>query len=296
MILELDNINKSYGKLDVLKNIQLTIEEPRLIALIAPNGSGKTTLLNIICHLEKVDSGTVYINNELNDSVDIFKSLTYMQDNSILYPNLTGMDHLTYVRKIHHVTKKRLNDYIKHLKMESYVNRKVKHYSLGMKQHLLFLLSVLPKPSILLMDEPLNGLDPASVVRVRQMLIDLHQNGTTIFFSSHNLEQIDKLTTDILFLKDKQLISYEDILLNQPYRTYRVVTGNMELFSKEVRKKVKEFTQETKRICCIVCKADVFEKIVSEKLYRIYDYQVMTTSLEEIYFNLFEGYTYDYRI
>ena len=190
-MLNIENIKKSYGNQLVLEDINLFINKPRLIALIAPNGSGKTTLLNIICNLEKADSGVVTVNNIPNNKIEIFEKLSFMQDNSVLYSELTGMDHIELIQAVYSLNRDRVDQVLSDLNMFDYISKKVKNYSLGMKQHLLFALAILPKPDVLLLDEPLNGLDPASVVKVRNSLISLHKKGTTILFSSHNLEQID---------------------------------------------------------------------------------------------------------
>lgn len=288
-MLQINNISKSYSKQRVLTDINLSIDKPRLIALIAPNGSGKTTLLNIICNLEKADSGTIKVNGLPNSEVEIFEELTFLQDNSVLYDDLTGMDHIQLIQDIHSVDKEKVDSALMDLKMEDYVNKKVKLYSLGMKQHLLFALSILPNPKILLMDEPLNGLDPASVVNVRNKLLTLYKAGTTILFSSHNLDQIDKLTDDIFFLKESRLISYDDIKANQAIKVFELILNQprllMSLFDEL------EILSEFK--CRIKCSLDEYKQLKNNENIIIYESREIVTTLEELYFELYEDYNYE---
>ena len=210
MILAVQEIHKSYGKQRVLNNISFTIEEPQIVALVGPNGSGKSTLLNIITNLVEADEGQVTILNESNQNPQIFKNVSYMQDNSVLYDYLTGYDHLQFIANVQGLSKAQIIKTAERVGMDSYLNKRVGKYSLGMKQHLLLTMAILNEPEFLILDEPLNGLDPTSAIRVRNLLVELYEEGTTILLSSHNLSEIDRVTSNILFLKDGQLIK-EDL-------------------------------------------------------------------------------------
>ena len=210
MILSVENVHKSYGKEKILKGISFTIESPQIIALVGPNGSGKSTLLNIITNLLPANNGTVTILNKTNKNPNIFREISFMQDNSVLYDYLTGYDHLQFIGNIQNISKEQILKTAKKIGITGYLNKKVRNYSLGMKQHLLLTMAVLNDPKLLILDEPLNGLDPTSAIKVRELLIELHEKGTTILLSSHNLGEIDRVTSNILFLKDGLLIE-EDI-------------------------------------------------------------------------------------
>src|SRR5690625_437805 len=215
MILAVQEIHKSYGKQRVLNNISFTIEEPQIVALVGPNGSGKSTLLNIITNLVEADEGQVTILNESNQNTQIFKNVSYMQDNSVLYDYLTGYDHLQFIANVQGLSKAQIIKTAERVGMDSYLNKRVGKYSLGMKQHLLLTMAILNEPEFLILDEPLNGLDPTSAIRVRNLLVELYEEGTTILLSSHNLSEIDRVTSNILFLKDGQLIKEDLTELNK---------------------------------------------------------------------------------
>ena len=206
MILSVKNVHKSYGKEQVLKGITFEIEEPQIIALVGPNGSGKSTLMNIITNLLPANKGEVKVLGKSNRDPNIFREISFMQDNTVLYEYLTGYDHLQFICDVQGLSKKQLLDTADRIGITSYLNKKVKNYSLGMKQHLLLAMAVVNKPKLMILDEPLNGLDPTSAIRVRELLLALSKEGTAILLSSHNLAEIDRVTSSILFLKQGNLI------------------------------------------------------------------------------------------
>ncbi len=206
MILSVKDVYKSYGKEQVLKGITFEIEEPQIIALVGPNGSGKSTLMNIITNLLPADKGEVTVLGKSNRDPNIFREISFMQDNTVLYEYLTGYDHLQFIGDVQGLPKKQLLDTADRIGITSYLNKKVKNYSLGMKQHLLLAMAVVNKPKLMILDEPLNGLDPTSAIRVRNLLLALREEGTAILLSSHNLPEIDRVTSSILFLKKGNLI------------------------------------------------------------------------------------------
>ncbi|WP_339252821.1 ABC transporter ATP-binding protein [Sporosarcina sp. FSL W8-0480] len=206
MILSVKDVYKSYGKEQVLKGITFEIEEPQIIALVGPNGSGKSTLMNIITNLLPADKGEITVLGKNNRDPNIFREISFMQDNTVLYEYLTGYDHLQFICDVQGLPKKQLLETADRIGITSYLNKKVKNYSLGMKQHLLLAMAVVNKPKLMILDEPLNGLDPTSAIRVRELLLALRDEGTTILLSSHNLAEIDRVTSSILFLKKGNLI------------------------------------------------------------------------------------------
>lgn len=131
----------------------------------------------------------------------------------MLYPYLTGHDHLFYAAKCYGLPKERVHKVTEELGITSYMNKKTGAYSLGMKQHLLLALVLLNDPDLFLLDEPLTGLDPTSVLKVRSLLQELGRRGKTILLSSHTLSEIDALTKEILFLKEGMV--YRETLVDE---------------------------------------------------------------------------------
>ena len=206
MIVQVKSLKKRYKKDWVLKGIDITIEEPQIIALVGPNGSGKTTLLNCMTNLLSFNEGSVEILGKANTAPSLFYEISYLQDNRILYGNLTAYDHLKFICRVQKLPFSRIQEVAERVGMTSYLKRRVRNFSLGMKQHLLLAMVILNKPKLLLMDEPLNGLDPTSAINMRNILLELYKEGTTIIISSHNLDEIDRLTNTIYFMKDGALL------------------------------------------------------------------------------------------
>lgn len=198
MILEVKNVYKSFGKNKVLKGASFSVDSPKILALVGPNGSGKSTLLNAITNLISFDNGEVSILGLSNKNINVFREISYLKDNSVLYPYLTERDHLNYIRDLQKLSDDRVNAVIEKIGIGEYVNKQVKKYSLGMKQHLLIALAILNSPKLLIMDEPLTGLDPDSVLDVRYLIQELYEDGVTILLSSHSLSEIDYITDDII--------------------------------------------------------------------------------------------------
>lgn len=224
MIVEVKNLNKSYGKHKVLNDLSFKIEKPQVLALIGPNGSGKSTLMNCMMNLISFDSGEIEILGKSNKDYEIFREVSFLKDNRILYPYLTGFDHLKYICDIQKIPQKRIDQVIELADIGSFYKKIVSSYSLGMKQRLLLAMALCNNPKLILMDEPLNGLDTDSIFKFRDLIKNLGENNTTILISSHSLNELDYITNDILFLKDGSVI-YEDIEIYKQTE-YRIFLEN----------------------------------------------------------------------
>ncbi|MEB3011997.1 ABC transporter ATP-binding protein [Parvimonas sp. D2] len=204
--LSIKNLTKRYGENIVLNDLSLELENAEVWALVAPNGTGKTTLLDCITNLISYQSGQIAVNGIDNRDNAIFKKLSYLQDASILFPNLTGLDHLKFVANIQKLPKTRIKEIVSLTKIEKFYKRPVKTYSLGMKQRLLLAIALINNPEVLLLDEPFNGLDPSSQIELRVMLKEISKNGTLVILSTHFLGEISQLTDNLLFIKDKKIV------------------------------------------------------------------------------------------
>lgn len=205
-ILKIENVTKNYGRHEVLKGVNLLLDKPGIVALVGPNGAGKSTLFNIISNLLKPTAGTIEVLGKKNTDPSIFLEASFLKDNRVLYEYLTGLDHLDFIRIAQKLPKSRVDEVIAKMNIQTYVKKKVGTYSLGMKQHLLIAMALLNKPKLLILDEPLNGLDPTSVILVRRLLKSLAAEGSVVLISSHTLSEIDQMTGNILFLKDGQIV------------------------------------------------------------------------------------------
>lgn len=205
-VLEVRDIHRNYGKKEVLKGVTFQIDSSEIVGLIGKNGAGKSTLFKVIAGLLKQKSGTVKILDQEVSSKNrkIFQQVGCLIEQVSLYPHLTGYEHIQIVAKL---TDTKIDEHVETListlKMNSYIHNKTKTYSQGMKQRLGILLAVLNKPKLLLLDEPLNGLDPEGVYEIRTFLLNIcHQEGMSLLISSHILSEMQIFCDRFLFLKD----------------------------------------------------------------------------------------------
>lgn len=205
-VLEVRDIHKNYGKKEVLKGVTFQIDSSEIVGLIGKNGAGKSTLFKVIAGLLKQKSGTVKILDQEVSSKNrkIFQQVGCLIEQVSLYPHLTGYEHIQIVAKL---TDTKIDEHVETListlKMNSYIHNKTKTYSQGMKQRLGILLAVLNKPKLLLLDEPLNGLDPEGVYEIRTFLLNIcHREGMSLLISSHILSEMQIFCDRFLFLKD----------------------------------------------------------------------------------------------
>lgn len=287
-ILHLQNVQKKYRHHQVIAGVNLKIDQPGIWALVGPNGVGKTTLLNCICNITPVNSGTVELLGESNKDYKVFKKVSYLQDNSILFHYLTGYDHLKYACDIHGLPKERIQEVAQYVGMDSYIGKKVGAYSLGMKQHLLVALAIINRPKLLFMDEPLNGLDPSSAILIREILLELVEQGTTIILSSHNLAEIDRVTNQILFLKDGKLkeVNRKDHL--ETYYTFTLSSPELGLHKLLEKGYTVEYTDEELLVQLTESDLNACIRYIQDCDISILDIQKTMIGSEKLYKEYFE--------
>lgn len=195
----MENINKKIKRKQVLKDITFSLEKGQIIGLVGGNGAGKTTLMKVILGLSNYQSGKFkkHISTAQNDIGALIEAPG-------LYPFLTGYDNMKLIDE--DPDNKNIDLIIKELKMEKFIHTKVKTYSLGMKQKLGIALAFLNHPQLVILDEPMNGLDPKAVKNVREAIISLREQGVTFLISSHILSELVKVTDSILIIDDGEII------------------------------------------------------------------------------------------
>lgn len=232
-MLEVVNIEKSYGKKKILHDISFSIEKGQIKALVGPNGSGKTTLMNTMTNLLKRDGGQVLVDGKEFKDEKIFNHISFFKDEKILDENLYGMDYLNYIKNVYKRTKDDVDRVIKEIGIESFVKSKTGSYSLGMKKKLMLAMDFLPQRDIILLDEPLSGLDPTSVIKMMALIKKKAKDGQGILISSHSLNDIDEITNNILFLKDGKIL--EEVLENEKF--IEIISNDNEKLSSILKSK-----------------------------------------------------------
>lgn len=211
-ILEFKDIKKSFGTNDVLKGITFTIKEGELFGLIGRSGAGKTTLLNILIGYYKTDSGNIfYQERDISQSVnEIRKIFGFATQDSCFYEELSLKDNLEYFGKMYGLSKKEITDRTRQLldlvELSEYENKEAGTLSGGMKRRLDIAISLIHKPKVLILDEPTTGLDPILRKGIWQLVKRINMQGTTIIMSSHLLDEMEYLCTNVAMIKSGKLL------------------------------------------------------------------------------------------
>lgn len=210
-MLKITNINKSFGDKVVLKGVDFEAVPGEIIGLVAPNGTGKSTLLNIMMNFLSPDSGKVTIKNNYDYStkkneIKMHEHLTFLPELNDLYEELSGIEHLKLYSKMWKKDVSRIEKITQRLKMDHYVKKAVRTYSLGMRQRLAFAMILAADSEIMLMDEVMNGLDPDNVSLITEILIELKAQRKIILIASHLLDNLDLYADRILFFRDGNIL------------------------------------------------------------------------------------------
>ncbi|GIP64628.1 multidrug ABC transporter ATP-binding protein [Virgibacillus pantothenticus] len=207
-MIEIKNVNKKMRDHFILKNISISIKKGICVGFVGHNGSGKTMLLKAICGFTKIDTGEIWV-----DDKQIMFSEKYIQNAGVIIEQpsfinfLTGMDNLLTLANIQRMISK--NDVLLVLTKVGLIeakDRKVKEYSLGMKQRLRIAQAIMEHPHILVLDEPFNGLDKDSVTEIQDLILEYKNNGATILLTSHDDRQIDYLCDRVYELNGGEII------------------------------------------------------------------------------------------
>jgi len=208
-IIQTTNLTKRYGDTIVVDNVSINVKQGEIYGFLGLNGAGKTTTIRLLLGLIKPDSGTCKLfEEEPKQATEIWNDVGYLIETPHSYPNLSVFENLEVIFKLRGLSHKSLIDeIIERLMLTQYKNRKEKNLSLGNKQRLGLAKALIHKPKLLILDEPINGLDPAGIVEIRKLLKELSEvHNTTIFLSSHILSEIAKLTSRIGVIHNGALI------------------------------------------------------------------------------------------
>lgn len=213
-IINTTNLTKTYGKTHAVNNVNLSVKQGEVFGFLGLNGAGKTTTIRMLLGMIAPTSGQCYLQGQKVSAgnINTWHDVGYIVETPYSYPELTVRENLEIVRRLRSIQDKGCVSWIiKTLKLEEYTSKKAKHLSLGNAQRLGIAKAIIHKPKILILDEPTNGLDPAGIVEVRQLLTDLaNSSGVTILVSSHKLDEISKIATNIAIIHDGSLIKEID--------------------------------------------------------------------------------------
>ena len=229
-VIVVENIAKRFEKVEAISGISFSVQRGELFGFLGPNGAGKTTTINMLTGLARPDSGTIRISG-----IDCTRNpraaqhlIGVVPDESNLYPELTGFDNLCFCAALYGMRKverqARARELLGTFNLTKAADRKFGGYSKGMKRKLTIAAGIIQKPEILFLDEPTTGIDVASARQIRQLIADLHRDGTTIFLTTHYIEEAERLCDRIAFIVQASIVRIDTVAnLIQPVQEKHVM-------------------------------------------------------------------------
>lgn len=219
-VISIRNLKMNYGEKEVLKGINLDVYRGQIIGYIGPNGAGKSTTVKIMLGLVQGYTGEIRIFGQdiSNGDVEYKRRIGYVPEIADIYDSLTAREYLTFVGELYGLDEKEADEKAKRLMknfgIEEVYDSRMSSYSKGMKQKVVIISSLLHNPDILFLDEPLGGLDANSVMVVKEVLSYLAAQGKTIFYSSHIMDVVERISSRIVLLNNGQIVadgSFEEL-------------------------------------------------------------------------------------
>ncbi|QWG48285.1 MULTISPECIES: ABC transporter ATP-binding protein [Bacillus cereus group] len=213
-IVETEDLTKTYGAVNSVNQLQMQVGKGEIYGFLGPNGAGKTTTIRMLLGLIKPTTGNIKVfNRDLKTNrIDILREVGSLVESPSYYGHLTGHENLEVIRQMLQVPKKNIDEVLRIVRLEKQKDKLVKQYSLGMKQRLGIAMALLGNPKLLILDEPTNGLDPAGIQEIRELIKQLpKQYDMTVVISSHLLNEMDQIATQVGIINSGQLIFQDKI-------------------------------------------------------------------------------------
>ncbi len=205
-VLQVNGVTKSFGDVRALNGVSFSVEHAEVLGLLGPNGSGKSTLMKIIVGILKPDAGNIQVltTDVGADPIRVKKIVGYVPESPRLYEFLTGTEYLDFVADVHDLDadtkRQRISESLKALDLDGRENEMINGYSQGMKQKLAIIAGLLHRPQLLVLDEPLNSLDPRSARIVKELIHKLRDDGVPTIFSTHVLDIADAICDRVIIM------------------------------------------------------------------------------------------------
>jgi ABC-2 type transport system ATP-binding protein len=300
-VIETNNLSFGFSKKNsTLKNINLKVERGSIYGFLGPNGAGKTTTIRLLLGLLPDPNNSVFLFNQnfLQNRVQCLSKTGALIEQPSLYEHLSGFDNLEITRQLRKIPKERINDVLQTVRLSEAAFKKVKAYSLGMKQRLGIALALLPEPELLILDEPVNGLDPSGIMEMRELLQTINKKyNTTIFLSSHLISEVEKIVTHIGIINMGEMLfqgTINDLYnLKKNELKVRIKTDNPELAVTLLKASysivdhedtLDIIIQSTKEV------NDIIHLLINNNV-KVYEAATDSKNLEQIFLSMTQSYT-----
>lgn len=282
-VVELKNVNKKIKKQTILEDVNIKLTKGKIYGLVGSNGSGKSTLIKTILGLYKC-KGQIIINGYdiKRDYKTIIGKIGTIVDYVSFYDYLSAYENLRYFANLYEVPMERVREVMKTVKLDKFDNKAVRYYSLGMKQRLGLAISLLKDPEILILDEPMNGLDSKGIVELRNLLLSFKDK--TIIISSHLISEIEKIVDEVIFINNKKVIT-KSLEKNSLKKSVKIKVDNYEKLKKIIN--IPSFNEKEALYMSDEETAELNSKLVRNnvKVYRLEE----ENSLENVLLNMMDG-------
>lgn len=296
-VLELKNVSKSFGKRKVIDNISLKVNSGEIFGFLGPNGSGKTTTIKMILRLIDSDEGEIKVNGFDNRKQfeQAMECIGAIVENPDMYKYMSGIDNLKLHARIRNIDERRIYEVLEMVGLRDRAKDKVGKYSLGMKQRLGLALTLLHNPKVLILDEPTNGLDPAGIKQLRDILKKIsHEENVAVFVSSHILTEMQQMCDRVAVLDNGKIVKIEQITNSEEEKieTTELRLKNKEKAIKILKEKFEVDAKVEKNNLLVTIQTEKVPEVVKELA--IEDVGVKAViprehNLEEIFFDATEG-------
>ncbi len=288
-VIEVKNLKKYFGKTKAIDDVSFSVEEGEVFGFLGPNGAGKTTTIRCLMDFLRPNEGNIKIlgKDAQKDSVELKKDIGYLSGSVKVYDKWTGQMHIDYFKKLngkHNIAKELINRFDFNPKV------KAKNLSSGNRQKLGIILAFMFEPKLLIFDEPTNALDPLLQNEVYELIEEQVKKGATVFMSSHNLPEIERVCSKVGIIKKGKMVAEEDILKLKDKKLYDIkVCFEEKVDLEELKKNGLEVAQELPSCLILKAKGDINPVIQKLSQYKLRDLNIERASLEDIFLEFYEN-------
>jgi ABC-2 type transport system ATP-binding protein len=287
-VIKVKNLKKYFGAVKAVDDISFSVSKGEIVGFLGPNGAGKTTTIRCMMDFLRPDKGKIQIlqKDSRRYSALLKKNIGYLSGEVRLHENWTGQDHINLVKNIRDVE---TNDMELIEKLDFNPSKRVHDLSTGNKQKLGLILALMHKPKLLVLDEPTVGLDPLLQDTIYDILKDETRNGTTVFLSSHNLAEVERICDRVVILKQGKIVAEEKISDLKSKRMYTVhVYFEKNISGKEFSTNGIQVTKDLGEGLVLQVKGDIRPLLKKLNKLKIKDIEIRPTNLEEVFLEFYK--------